>query len=185
MATSREYFNTDSAYNATVGAEWPIIYDNGEPLCDVSIKIHLDFDAGAKYISAYVPICEITHLVVEQILQKIPEALKIDDGTEISTGLNSEQTKNKELNFTNFVYIYTEINIDEAQKLALKQKYAQYKIIFRGKDYLNHRKAHDRPKAFISHDSRDKETIAYPLALQLIKFQCPVWYDEFSLKVWR
>jgi hypothetical protein len=39
------------------------------------------------------------------------------------------------------------------------------------------------PLAFISHDSRDKAEIAQPLALQLMKFMCPVWYDEFALKV--
>jgi hypothetical protein len=38
------------------------------------------------------------------------------------------------------------------------------------------------PAAFISHDSRDKEEIARPLAIELSKRLCPVWFDEFSLK---
>jgi predicted nucleotide-binding protein len=40
-----------------------------------------------------------------------------------------------------------------------------------------------KPRAFISHDSRDKTSIAEPIALQLMKFMCTVWYDEFSLHV--
>ena len=41
----------------------------------------------------------------------------------------------------------------------------------------------EKPLAFISHDSRDKEAVAKPIALYLQRFLCPVWYDEFSLKI--
>jgi hypothetical protein len=41
----------------------------------------------------------------------------------------------------------------------------------------------ETPLAFISHDSRDKESVARPIALGLQRLMCPVWYDEFSLKV--
>ena len=40
-----------------------------------------------------------------------------------------------------------------------------------------------QPLAFISHDSKDKELIAKPLAHGLNSRLCFVWYDEFSLKV--
>jgi len=41
----------------------------------------------------------------------------------------------------------------------------------------------EKPLAFISHDWRDKAGIAQPIAAGLIKMRCPVWYDEYSLKV--
>ncbi len=41
----------------------------------------------------------------------------------------------------------------------------------------------ERPFAFISHDSRDKDEIARPIAIHLKKLMYPVWYDEFSLNV--
>ncbi len=44
------------------------------------------------------------------------------------------------------------------------------------------RASREKPLAFISHDSRDKD-IARPLAVQLQAEMCPVWYDEFSLKI--
>ena len=45
------------------------------------------------------------------------------------------------------------------------------------------RSIHERPLAFISHDSRDRADIAHPLALMLEERNCPVWYAEFSLRV--
>lgn len=39
-----------------------------------------------------------------------------------------------------------------------------------------------KPEAFISHDSRDKDTIARPIAQGLSRLGHQVWFDEFSLK---
>ena len=41
----------------------------------------------------------------------------------------------------------------------------------------------DKPVAFVCHDSRDKDSVAKPIAVGLIRRLCPVWYDEFSLSV--
>ncbi len=41
----------------------------------------------------------------------------------------------------------------------------------------------EKPLAFISHDSRDKEAVAKKIAFGLQRMLCPVWYDEYSLKV--
>jgi len=40
-----------------------------------------------------------------------------------------------------------------------------------------------KPLAFISHDTRDKEALVRNLALEMSRLMCPVWYDEYSLKV--
>ena len=40
-----------------------------------------------------------------------------------------------------------------------------------------------KPLAFISHDSRDKKEVASLIAVGLTDMECPVWYDEYSLKV--
>jgi hypothetical protein len=39
-----------------------------------------------------------------------------------------------------------------------------------------------KPDAFIAHDSRDKNSLARPLAHQLASLELIVWYDEFSLR---
>jgi hypothetical protein len=41
----------------------------------------------------------------------------------------------------------------------------------------------EKPLAFISHDSRDKDTIARPLAQELTRVLGRVWFDEYSLQV--
>ena len=42
---------------------------------------------------------------------------------------------------------------------------------------------HERHDAFISHASEDKEQVARPLALELIRYGLKIWYDEFSLHI--
>jgi hypothetical protein len=48
---------------------------------------------------------------------------------------------------------------------------------------MNERNKWEKPRAFICHDSRDKDSIAEPIAVQLQRLMCPVWYDQFSLRV--
>ena len=50
-------------------------------------------------------------------------------------------------------------------------------------NYALERSRLEKPLAFICHDSRDKAQVARPIAIGLSKLMCPVWYDEFSLKV--
>jgi len=58
-----------------------------------------------------------------------------------------------------------------------------HRLTFRSVEYMNERNKYEKPLAFISHDSRDKKEIAEPLALQLLKMMCPVWFDQYSLRV--
>ena len=48
---------------------------------------------------------------------------------------------------------------------------------------MNERNKWEKPRAFILHDSRDKTCMAEPLANELKKLMCPVWYDQFSLRI--
>jgi len=50
-------------------------------------------------------------------------------------------------------------------------------------DYAVARSRHEKPLAFICHDSRDKDDLVRALATELCKIRCPVWYDEYSLEV--
>ena len=56
-------------------------------------------------------------------------------------------------------------------------------LIFRGPKYTKEKSALEKPLAFMCHDSRDKDEVARPLAIELIKMMCPIWFDEFSLKI--
>jgi TIR domain len=54
-------------------------------------------------------------------------------------------------------------------------------LLLRDAVYLGQRAAMEKPLAFISHDSRDKDAFVRKLAGTLQQMVCPVWYDEFSL----
>lgn len=87
--------------------------------------------------------------------------------------------------FTNIVYVYSEILFTEQDRNfyihnALEKGLI---LIIRDKFYLEKRKELEKPRAFISHDSRDKKNLVRPLCEILRNRLCTVWYDEFSLRV--
>ena len=119
-------------------------------------------------------------------LNSIPDLLKSPaERIGVQAGFGGELTNGKDLIFTGQVYLYSERPVPEALKARLTaeaQKVGQ-KLTFRSVEYMNERNKWEKPLAFISHDTRDKAEIAQPLAIKLLQFMCPVWYDEFSLKV--
>ena len=56
-------------------------------------------------------------------------------------------------------------------------------LTLRSTEYIETKMAIEKPLAFISHDSRDKENIARVLSNGLSSRLCTVWYDEYSLKI--
>jgi TIR domain len=90
-----------------------------------------------------------------------------------------------ELKFCGRVYFYSESDLKMNELIQLKE-YAKEKTLhlqFRSKEFREIRSIREKPLVFISHDSRDKSEIARKLAEGLQRKNCPVWYDEFSLKV--
>ena len=81
------------------------------------------------------------------------------------------------------VFIYAETSFSPAQISTLQAAASSlgHELQFRDSTYAHERIIREKPLAFISHDSRDKDSIARPIALNLQSKICPVWYDEFSL----
>ena len=119
-------------------------------------------------------------------LNEVPEILNWPETrVEVRVGFGFETKDAREFVFTGQIYIYSERPVSEALKARLIAEAgdAGHRLTFRSVEYMNERNKWEKPRAFISHDSRDKVSIAEPLALQLQKFMCPVWYDQFSLRV--
>lgn len=185
MASLHEYFVKDGTQNLTTDQRWELKSELGK-LGEVTARLHLDFDANAKFVSFYIP---------EMPDVTCPEALALDGVDEIlrwpetqvgvQAGIGGESKDAKELIFTGQVYLYSERPVPDNLKdqLATEAKIAGHRLTFRSVEYVNERNKWERPYAFISHDSRDKASIAEPVALQLQRLMCPVWYDEFSLRV--
>lgn len=82
------------------------------------------------------------------------------------------------------MFIYIEGSIKSEAEAEWRRALARYDFVLRLRDerYVVERKKFERPRAFISHDSRDKADIARPIAVELSRLGIPVWFDEFSLK---
>ena len=82
-------------------------------------------------------------------------------------------------------YIYSETNLSDKDLFILKRiaRSKGHDIQFRSQECLKSKTDKQAPFAFISHDSRDKVDVARKIAVNLDKKLCPIWYDEFSLKV--
>jgi len=96
-----------------------------------------------------------------------------------------KEITNSELKFSGRVFIYSENNLDKKDITDLEEAVRKDDIFlqYRSESYLMEKIRYEKPLAFISHDSRDKEEYASKIAIGLQKLMCPVWYDEYSLKV--
>ncbi|HLL76526.1 MAG TPA: toll/interleukin-1 receptor domain-containing protein [Pyrinomonadaceae bacterium] len=192
MPTLKDYFETDFKQYPTAGRELviPGVDREGKPIeAKVSVRAHFEFDSGTKFNSFYVPTCYDPLGLMRVLLQDRFRLSAEDFGGLIPVaqiGFPGEEARHsKDLRFSGRIYIYSENELSSDELAVLKGEAAQRNLFvqFRGPSYAKERTANEVPLAFISHDSRDKKTIAGPLALELRKRGCPVWYDEFSLKV--
>ena len=186
MATLREYWATDPRdllFNTELelrqSADGPI-------LLKVMARAHMDFEAGAKFVSFYVPEHPEIELPELSLLSAVDQVFGDASGLEINTGFGGHlDMSSSDLAFTGRVYFYSEDPVSEVGKARLRQvaSASGLSLVFRSQEYVKVRNEASRPLAFVSHDSRDKEDIAEPLAIKLVGMSCPVWYDEFSLSV--
>jgi hypothetical protein len=107
-------------------------------------------------------------------------------GLEVSMGFPEETpTVSTNLAFTGRVYFYSESDVapDAAQRFESETHATGLSVRLRGRTFAEARSRNEKPRAFICHDSRNKDLVARPIAVGLSKLMCPVWFDEFSLKV--
>lgn len=92
-------------------------------------------------------------------------------------------TKNIQASRRVFIYSETDLSLNEIDLLKKKARELDHELQFRSERFRQERSRHEKPLAFISHDSRDKDIVAKKIAINLQRMLCPVWYDEFSLKI--
>jgi len=185
MATLLEYFIKDGASNLTTHKTWPVAAKGGEAIGEITARIHFDFESHATYISFYFPAMSGVECPEAMALNEIPSILKWPEEIVVQAGFGTERTDGRELIFTGQVYLYSEraVPADLKERLIKEAEKVHHRLTFRSVEYMGERNKWEKPKAFISHDSRDKAEIAQPLALQLQKLMCPVWFDQYSLKI--
>jgi len=181
MATAKEYF--EKTVLMEIGAGWNAIFDGRE--INLLVKMALDFEGGSKYLKIYIPECEAPDTILEMLATKRSELLDVGSTVLTESGFtgHSERIPSTSLRFSGRMLVNTPTIIsDERWRKAQRILEAQgFNVVVRDGTYVRAREEYERPLAFMSHDSRDKDEFVRPLAVKLSSLLCPVWYDEYSL----
>ena len=191
MATLRECFDTDFGHYLSVHCEWKI------SSCLVTAKILQDHKANSKFWSFFVQssfspsiketIRELIELVISNSnFKKCIFNSDLNGNEDIITkgGFEDYLTDSSDLLFTRRVTIYIDEEVDkETREYFYNHHKAELFVKILDKGYAKIRSKYQNPLAFISHDSRDKDLLVRELASKMTTMMCPVWYDEYSLKV--
>ena len=207
----RNYFETDFPMTATVRYELRVKTASSDEGIALYAQAHLDFGSHVKYCSFYIPVqTELPHFeVCKMALAKVRDVLALRGGAQfvlpssryVNLGLQIEflaaefldvkisLPEGGKYDVCDFqiappVYFYSDLDLTPDQLLELTRIGRRQNAIirFRGQEYAMKRATEQHPAAFISHDTRDKESIARPLAVGLSAMGHSVWFDEFSLK---
>lgn len=189
MPTLNEYFNNDFK-DLSFDSELPISFQEKDgtstEVLKIKRRIRQDLNSSTRLLTFFIPKFEQTYGVIHSIVDNIDEHKKDADGIKVIGGY----TKDTQIGihtslYSSRIYIYCETPLHQIQLESLNALCEQ-KTLFvtiRSLDYLKTKLETDRPNAFISHDSRDKELIARNIADGLSSRLCTVWYDEYSLTV--
>ena len=185
MASINDYFNIDDKHNITVHSESEFTDADGNRL---PIRIFQSLAFGGYYFSIKIPSVENPFKYCMTLLQSnLIEALKaanpkliISSKTPTFYPVNTDDLK-----FCGRIFIYSESDLKVQETIAIHQEGLKEGLFveYFGPSWAKERSEVEKPLAFISHDSRDKQEIARPLALRLSSIGVPVWFDEFSLKI--
>lgn len=191
MATIREYFDTDLNKCLSTHVDWQIQCESETTPPPIRARISQDLDANAKYWSFLIPEGVDVVGYVNAIF-RTPETSRCvlsgeSDSVYVEMGFAdySERATSKTLVFTQRVFLYVDAQLPSElrkQIVAMGNQHG-FHVLVRDREYAVKRSALEKPLAFISHDTRDKESLVRELALEMSKLMCPVWYDEYSLKV--
>ncbi|WP_319505648.1 toll/interleukin-1 receptor domain-containing protein [Bacteroides graminisolvens] len=190
MSKLVEYFNNDFKGLKIESKETLRCLDNstGQTLWEEPLlkNCWCDISTGVRQLTYYIDTTVNCKFIIEYVVGNYELDVANFGCTSIQSGFRSDITSGlfEEVS-SKRVYIYCNNNLteDEVSYCNFLADKKDFSIIIRDLKYLNEKMSNDKPLAFISHDSRDKELIARPLANGLSSRLCTVWYDEYSLKV--
>lgn len=188
MATLKEYFNNDFK-DLSINRDLNLkINQNDNNDLIISEKVLQNANSSVRFFAYYIPASTNTVEIIMHLLSSgLENSIKsIESNIQIlSKFIGDTQVGNNSNMYSNRVFFYTEIQLTDREIATLDElcKSSNLCVTIRSKDYVSKKMELEKPLAFISHDSRDKEIIARPLANGLASRCCTVWYDEYSLKI--
>jgi hypothetical protein len=204
MATIREYFEADFNYATRVHIK------PATDRSDIDGSLFYDFSSFTAFLGCYVPGKANPLTTYFELLERMlpgrstfsfagkvtlpstrtfPGQLEIVNNNPLELRAkfhgDPEWISAAEIQSSTRIFFYSETLLSDQDLASLKTKGKELglRIQFRSANHATIRSASENPLAFISHDSRDKEEVARKVAFGLQRSMCPVWYDEFSLKV--
>lgn len=186
MSALKDYFLSDKNHAWKVTKSTEVTARGG---LKIPVQMFLDFSSGSIYLAYYIetvsdPLQRCIDLVTGNAISAV---LGVAGGFRIVGGFpETNPIEASDLKFCGRVYIYSDNRLSSTELDTLNQvaKKSGLLIEYHGPDWATQRTQLEKPMAFISHDSRDKEAIAKPLVDELVKYPgCTVWYDEYSLKI--
>ncbi len=186
MPNVREYFDSDFKGFFWYEGPFEVKIDNADLQPPVMYRVLHHPDSRASCVSFYLPPNAVIPEICKLILDYRDWWLNIRDGVKIHDITSGESpVELTQTVFTGRIVLYLEGQLPQ-QVISDLVQYAKQKtldLLVRDVEYAKQRDLVERPHAFISHDARDKDSIARPLATTLSNNLCRVWYDEFSLNV--
>lgn len=186
MATLRDYFQTDFRNSLSLNLPWRV---EGPSVCEALIKVGIEVYSSAKFIAFYLPADAHAFEIGSHLIENWEKAIEQSNEIEIIGGFGGDLhlgvVGSRQASFSRRVYLYSENAFSDGECRALNERCSALGIwlTIRGAEYVTEKMKYETPLAFVSHDSRDKADVAAHIAIGLQTLRCPVWYDEFSLKV--
>ena len=185
MATIRDYFETDFARDFVASKTLSFSCAPDGRLVDVPAELHFDFDANALFVSFYLPATTDPVALLHAACAQVGHVLTLRAGRGIRLGKEGElQAPADDLVYAGRVFAYMEDDLPDAEieLVAAALRAHGLHLRCRGPRYARARAAFERPLAFISYDSSDREAVAAPLAQALAAIRCRAWFDEYSMR---
>lgn len=159
---------------------------------EITFKVSMPWISDRALYFIYIPSNNHASDVCHSVMRKYKEFRKTMGILDIKTGhlfggdikIGCDEQEIKDT-----LYIYTENPINDPSSFKEKSpldsiaKELGITVYLREEAYRKERERSMKLLAFISHDSRDKELIARPIAQALTHKLFKVWFDEYSLKV--
>lgn len=183
----KHYDKTAKALNAETG--WNVQNRDGTNQQLILGKISYSFEENVRYWSFFVP--EGATLAQVEYILRMPDTARCVITEDVPAtqfvGFTDSPERHRldKLAFSGRVYLYIDSNLTVSQQQILRDigKELGLSVMVRDREYAKQCSELSKPLAFISHDSRDKEPLVRELVNEMTQRLCPVWYDEYSLKV--
>jgi hypothetical protein len=188
MASMHDRFQTGWRVDTMLG------YAHGLPSGKiVLVNVLFDLEAHSKFIAAYIENCETFIDDAKELLEGyrniisgVDESLHRSDENKLRLTGDLEAYDLTEIPFSGRVFLYFDETLRNHERAALLDRGRQLNlsVVIRDRTYLEQLERWEKPTLFISHDSRNKDLIARPLADELQKrYRYRVWIDDYALRV--